>query len=1104
MTRKLPGKQVSRRRALRILAGSASAAVGFSRADRAIPSGDSQNHAAQARVGKEVDLAELGRQGIWEGYTGVQWDEPRDVKRVEIEFQEAVQMPPEDIVHLEYWVSSWPPKPAGGWTQTDSPWQGEWRQVVTRTRKQGRTLVFNFMPLTEAENPNAQNAPGFHPSYRRTLKLRLSLTTTPSGDPRLRIYGQSRWNMRAINIQSGCEDQERSAIHATAYNGILLESQPLNADPPGIQLKLLYTEHPPSWDEVHSTEHDPDSNDRTILTIQAGTHSFGVAVDDVIQRKAAYVRPLGIFLGDAAVGEVFTSYMESGNFRPGEDIFSRTSRHPEQTLNQAVSEIPALRFAARSSHPHHPYRYVPLGFPGSREKYGLDFNGNVFVNKGGVKALKEDLARMLWEGDEIRYLIGTGAIPDFREREEGAHQSLQGDYVPLITTRWQSNGVDYEEQSYATMLDAPLEDTALRGDEPSILYLKLVAHNPASNEAQAHVWLYVAPQEHFELTDGMLLGLGNASGRYELKRLRAVLGAGEGDLQLRDLPPGSFYHGTAVSWTATLPGGSSVALHVKIPFRTLVSPKDQEVVRRSRFENRLEETLGYWRSATSRGMQINVPDEEFNRFWRAHLQHVLTTFYRDVPSGYDMLPAATFDYNVFPTETCIQVRLLEMRGLHDLAWRFLRPIVELQGTHPFAGRFRNTSAIFHGTAVDSEHDYTHLGYNFSHGWVLWAIAAYYFYTRDEKRLRKVLPRVRKALEWIIEERKATQLTTVDGTPVPEYGLLPAGEMEDNQEWQYWFGVNAYTYWGLKLAAEAVFAVEPAEGTRLKEEAAAYREDIRNAALRAMAIAPVVPVRDGTFIPYIPPRVYLHGRDLGWFRNALHGAHDLVDCGIFSPGEPVASWIAQDYEENLYMADNALSVPDRDWFSRGGIASLEPCEVYTPIAYLERDEVPQALRTLYGSFAVSYYPDVSAFTEWVSTLGTGGGPFFKTPDEAAWLTMLRLMLIRESGDKLYLNSGAPRPWFMPGRTIEVDRAATFFGEVSFRVNSHAERHVVDARIDMPQRDLPRAVLFRVRHPEGKPMLRVELNRRTWSRFDPARDMISLPATEKHIDITVYFE
>ena len=28
----------------------------------------------------------------------------------------------------------------------------------------------------------------------------------------------------------------------------------------------------------------------------------------------------------------------------------------------------------------HPVRYIPVGFVGSREKYGVDFNGNLFGN----------------------------------------------------------------------------------------------------------------------------------------------------------------------------------------------------------------------------------------------------------------------------------------------------------------------------------------------------------------------------------------------------------------------------------------------------------------------------------------------------------------------------------------------------------------------------------------------------------------------------------------------------------------------------------------------------------------------------------------------------
>jgi len=241
--------------------------------------------------------------------------------------------------------------------------------------------------------------------------------------------------------------------------------------------------------------------------------------------------------------------------------------------------------------------------------------------------------------------------------------------------------------------------------------------------------------------------------------------------------------------------------------------------------------------------------------------------------------------------------------------------------------------------------------------------------------------------------------------------------------------------------------------------------------------------------------------LGWIRNILYGAHVLVDCGVFDADEPAATWILEDYEDNLFMAPDSLSVPDRDWFSRGGVA-LQPDLVNLFVSYLERDQLPQALRSFYNDFAISYYPDVNAFTEWVPTLGIGGGPFHKTSDEAAFLTWLRLMLVRESGDRLYLDSGAPRAWFLPGRRIQVDGAATFFGDLSFRIESHTERGFIEARITPPQRSRPKQIVLRLRHPSGKRIVRVELSGENWTQFDAERETIILPRDERVITVRAF--
>ena len=358
--------------------------------------------------------------------------------------------------------------------------------------------------------------------------------------------------------------------------------------------------------------------------------------------------------------------------------------------------------------------------------------------------MKEDRARMLWSGDEIDFRIGTGEVPDFRERPLGTSQKILGNFLPLVTTDWNNQAIEYEEQAYATMLSAPLDDVRLRGDEPSILLLRLRARNPGPNSGRAVVWFQVSPSERLELRGHMLVDVGDSRGAYGEPHLRAVLEPETGTLQMRDLPPSvdrpidvprpeneehklnALAHGGgALVWTVPLAAREAKGLDIKIPFRTMVSPADQHRVKRIHFDTRLDETLAYWKKrVTSGGMSIHTPDETLNGFYQAVLQHILVSEERDVTTGLTMCPCGTYDYNMFANETEIQVRLLDMRGLDQEAWRCLRPIVELQGSKPFPGRFKDTSAEFHGVKVDADHEYTHCGYNLNHGWTLWTILSF--------------------------------------------------------------------------------------------------------------------------------------------------------------------------------------------------------------------------------------------------------------------------------------------------------------------------------------------------------------------------------------------
>jgi len=100
-----------------------------------------------AQPGKQADLAPFGHARSWDGNPGIEWDEPRDIRRVEVDFSSANSVPAAGALQVEYWVRSWPPHFRGGWTETESPWQGKLYKVETERTATGSTVAFNFKPL---------------------------------------------------------------------------------------------------------------------------------------------------------------------------------------------------------------------------------------------------------------------------------------------------------------------------------------------------------------------------------------------------------------------------------------------------------------------------------------------------------------------------------------------------------------------------------------------------------------------------------------------------------------------------------------------------------------------------------------------------------------------------------------------------------------------------------------------------------------------------------------------------------------------------------------------------------------------------------------------
>jgi hypothetical protein len=378
-----------------------------------------------------------------------------------------------------------------------------------------------------------------------------------------------------------------------------------------------------------------------------------------------------------------------------------------------------------------------------------------------------------------------------------------------------------------------------------------------------------------------------------------------------------------------------------------------------------------------------------------------------------------------------------------------------------------------------------------HGWILWTLAEHARWANDAAYAKRVAPNVIAACDWITRERQATKVKNPDGSKPLEWGLAPAGDLEDVEEYLYYYSTNAYYHAGMRAAAKMLRDIGHPDADRVARDTEAYRQDLLASLREAAATTPVVPLRDGTWVPYVPSRPYqtTHLKE-GWIRESMYPALHMVPGGVLAPSDRAVSWMMNDLEDNLFMSRKSgygLKDVDKQFFDFGGF-TMQPCLGANVIASLRREEVPLFLRSFYNTLAGSLFPDVMCFTEWVPEPGKGAGPMYKTPDESMFVHWMREMLVREEGDALLLGSGLPRAWLADGKHVEIERAATRFGPVDMRIESHVAENRVEVTLKLPDRQ--KRTALRIQHPEGKPIRQIEIDGKTATHRDS--EWIELPA------------
>ena len=528
------------------------------------------------------------------------------------------------------------------------------------------------------------------------------------------------------------------------------------------------------------------SHDVTVVEVRNGDRSFAFSPAD-LDRGPIFIRPYDTYITLASDTKPFST----AAFQYADSIRQRLAVEPEQSYERASREIPPLDPVKRQGQPV----YLPLAADASWQKFALAWGGHVWISKRGTKAYGKELQRLTWPGDRIDWRLGTGATPTFRPDAADSTLATLENYLPVTEAAWKQGNLEYHQESFATLLSGPLSpDDAGRSEQtPAVLLMRLRIRNTGTTRETAHLWLGTRPDGTLTWKNGLLLCGVDTRAAISLPGGAAkIVTANDGQSEM-----------PALHATPPVAPGAETTVTIALPFIPGLTATEQAALRKLDFNAERTRVIAYWRSVTDGKVPFEVPEARFNDFARGLIPRIRISATKDPKSGLYMIPAASYNYKVFLNEAAFQGQLLDTYGQHALAAQYLETGVALQGSRKLVGTYTGEhKAAYHGARVDADYDYTASEYNLDHGTQLWTLGEHYLQTRDRAWLTRVLPSMKRAADWVTEQRRLT-MQMDNGERCLEYGLLPAGHLEDNRDWGHWFSVNAYASVGMTPPGRAI-------------------------------------------------------------------------------------------------------------------------------------------------------------------------------------------------------------------------------------------------------------------------------------------------------------
>jgi len=811
---------------------------------------------------------------------------------------------------------------------------------------------------------------------------------------------------------------------------------------------------------THDAAFDPEAPKLTVLMNPEGTRGFTVSVDQLLAEKALWVPSLHVYLTAGERPVPFEDYEKELAPWKGQRILERVEKDPEASYSQYTARWEDMGSPAYI-HPNQPApgHIVGLTWDSAIAKFGIDRGAGVWNDYGNP-----DHFRFWFEfGDLTKGILSTW---------KGQHLK---DGLPVLTTVFERDSIRYEVEQFAYPLNGPPGDR--RGDIPMVLLQKVRATDLSGKARTIPVTMSHRRQFPAFVNTSVILEHDGKSQLLSDSAFHKTLFDIEGLDQEVDWSGTHDYQREEKRINATgilnLPANASREFVVKLP-SPMVNPGDRSTLEAIDYDAARRATLEFWSGWENRGAQFRVPEQSVNDLFRATLWHALRLPRRHggQQEGVQIdLPYSNFAYSQtgtpWPVNQAVYVdyMLYGLRGYHDVAVEEL--LAEYRNNQEYNGHVNGFANWVSNTPG-----------------MLYTVAQDYMLYRDRSALDRLMPNSLKALDWCLQEvRDAEQRSG------PSRGLI-VGPLNDGTGEGAWAFNQAYMYAGLERFGQMLESVGNARAGEALEAARKLRTAMAQAFATAAAHATLVQLRDHTWIPYVPSEAFTYRRILDqWYPTDVDtGAVHLLRLKAVPANGELADSLLNDHEDNLYL---------KGW----GMAN-EPVYNQQGTAYLLRDDPKAAIRTFYSYMASAF--SHSAF-EPVEHRWTHGQYFGPPSTDGAWCELYRNMLVREVDDHtLLLAQATPRKWLEDGQKIDVQTAPTYFGPVSFQIQSRARSGKILATIEFTGNKRPQFLLIRFRHPEEKPIQSVTVDGLDWKDFDSTKEWVRIenPSRSRYAVVANY--